>query len=158
MHLEYVTTDNFYPLMCLSVDAGQEDFVAPNEYSLAEAYAVLAAGRYVLPLGIYEADVPVGFAMIGHNSFVNEDQPAAYRDSYYLWRFMIDRRYQGRGLGKAAAALVLELIRSFPDGAAERCCVSYEPQNTAAKNLYASFGFRPSGEMDDDEEIAILPL
>lgn len=158
MYLQKVNTENFYALMRLSVGEAQRDFVAPNDYSLAEAYAVLAAGRYVQAFGIYEGDTPVGFAMIGHNSFEDEDQPGAYRNSYYLWRFMIDERYQGRGLGKAAARLVLDYIRSFPDGAADTCAVSYEPENTAAKNLYASFGFRPNGEMDGDEEVAVLRL
>lgn len=158
MRLEEVNTENFYDLMRLSVAEGQENFVAPNGYSLAEAYAVLAAGRYVRPFGLYEGDTPVGFAMIGHNSFDNADRPAAYRDSYCLWRFMIDKRYQGRGLGKAAVQLLLDFIRTFPDGEAETCCLSYEPENIAAKTLYASFGFRPNGEMDDDEEIAVLPL
>lgn len=158
MQLEKVTVDNFYDLMCLSVREEQHSFVAPNAYSLAEAYAVLAAGRYVQPFGIYEEDTPVGFAMIGHNSFLDDDQPSAYRDSYYIWRFMIDKQFQGRGLGKAAVQLVLDFIRSFPDGETKTCCLSYEPHNKAAKNLYASFGFRPNGEMDGDEEVAVLQL
>ena len=132
--------------------------MAPNDYSLAEAYAVLSEGRYVQPFGIYDGNVPVGFAMIGHNAFVNSDCPAAYRNSYYLWRLMIDRRYQQRGYGKKAAALLLDYVRTLPDGPAETCSVSYEPENHAAKHLYASFGFRPTGEMDDDEEIAVLNL
>lgn len=158
MHLQKVDIGNFYDLMRLTVRQDQQDFVAPNDYSLAEAYAVLAEGRYVQPFGIYAGDTPVGFAMIGHNSFTNADQPAAYRDSYYLWRFMIDARYQGRGYGEAGVKLVLDFIRTFPDGEAARCAVSYEPENAAAKNLYASFGFRPNGEMDDDEEVAVLLL
>lgn len=158
MRLEKVTTENFYDLMRLRVGKGQEDFVAPNDYSLAEAYAVLAEGRFVQPFGIYDGDTPVGFAMVGHNSFTNEDQPAAYRDSYYIWRFMIAEGFQGRGYGRAAVQLLLDWIRSFPDGIAASCCLSYEPENNVAKRLYGSFGFVPNGEMDDDEEIAVLKL
>ena len=36
--------------------------------------------------------------------------------------------------------------------------VSYEPENTAAKKLYASFGFIENGEMDGDEIVAVLKL
>jgi len=158
IRLVKVQVENFYDLMCLSVGEAQKDFVASNAYSLAEAYAVSSAGRFVQAFGIYDGPVPVGFAMIGHNSFCNPDCPAAYQNSYYLWRFMIDQRYQGRGYGKDAVKLILDYVRSFPDGKEATCCVSYEPHNTVAKALYASFGFVPNGEMDDDEEIAVLAL
>ena len=158
VRLKKVTAENFYDLMKLSVDSVQSGFVAPNDYSLSEAYAVLSEGRYVQAFGIYDGDVPVGFAMIGHNSFKNFDCPDSYRNSYYLWRFMIDYRYQGRGFGKDGVKLILDYIQSFPDGKEEFCAVSYEPANHAAKGLYASFGFKPNGEMDDDEEIAVLRL
>lgn len=153
-----IGTDNFEEVFRLRVAPEQQDYVASNAYSLAEAYAVRAEGRFVQPFGIYDGKTPVGFAMIGHNAFVNDDCPAAYRDSYYLWRLMIDSHYQGRGYGRQATALLLQYIRSFPDGKEASCCVSYEPGNRVAKQLYASFGFVPSGEMDDDEEIAVLPL
>ena len=158
IRLKKAGVDNFYDLMKLSVAPEQSGFVAPNGYSLSEAYAVLSEGRYVQAFGIYNGNVPVGFAMIGHNSFANSDCPASYRNSYYLWRLMIDCRYQGRGFGKDAVKLILDYIRSFPDGEEEFCAVSYEPENSAAKALYASFGFQPNGEMDDDEEIAVLRL
>lgn len=158
MKLVTVDETNFYALMKLAVAPEQQDFVAPNGYSLAEAYAVLSNGRFVKAFGLFEGETPVGFAMVGHNAFINEDCPQAYRDSYYLWRMMIDRRYQGRGYGKAAVALLLAYIRSMPDGPAATCSVSYEPGNLVAKALYASFGFLPTGEMDDDEEIAVLRL
>ena len=86
VHLEKVSAGNFEALMDLSVHASQEDFVAPNGYSMAEAYAVLSDGRFVQAFGIYDGDTPVGFAMIGHNAFTEPDCPASYQNSYYLWR------------------------------------------------------------------------
>lgn len=158
MRLADVTPENFYALMRLSVAKGQEDFVAPNDYSLAEAYAVSSQGRFVKCFGLYEGETPVGFAMVGHNAFTNEDCPKSYLDSYYLWRFMIDGRYQAIGYGRKALKLLLDWIRTFPDGVESTCAISYEPENQAAKKLYASFGFVPNGEMDGDEEIAVLKL
>ena len=35
---------------------------------------------------------------------------------------------------------------------------SHEPENSAAKALYASFGFQETGETDGDEVIAVLKL
>ena len=49
----------------------------------------------------------IGFVMIGHNSFDFEGCPNIYKHSYYLWRFMIDKEYQGQRYGKDAAKLVL---------------------------------------------------
>lgn len=43
-------------------------------------------------------------------------------------------------------------------GEAQYCWLSYEPENTAAKKLYHSFGFRETGEMDEGEIIAVLGL
>ena len=158
MRLEKVTLENFYDIMRLKVAKEQEDFVAPNDYSLSEAYVVSSEGRFVMPFGLYEGDTLVGFAMIGHNSFTNDDCPLSYKNSYYLWRLMIGEDFQGKGYGKKAITLLLDYIRSYPDGREEACVVSYEPSNVVAKKLYESFGFVPNGEMDDDEEIAVLKI
>lgn len=60
---------NFWPLMDLKVTKEQEDYVASNSVSLAEAYYAHAEGKYAQPFGIYDGDTPVGFAMLGHHSF-----------------------------------------------------------------------------------------
>ena len=87
-----------------------------------------------------------------------EAPPKIAENTYNIWRFMIDRRYQHKGLGKAALKLVLDFIRTYPCGKSEKCWLSYEPENTAAEKLYSSFGFVPNGEKDGDEIIAVLNL
>ena len=128
----------------------------------AQAYATLAGGRFVQCFGIYDGDAPVGFAMIGHRSEEYEGMAEVYRHSYYLWRFMIDRRYQGKGLGRDALKLLLDYVLTFPDGEEDAWSTSYVPENEAAKHLYTSFGFVPNGEKDsafeDAEDVAVLPL
>ena len=71
---------------------------------------------------------------------------------------MIDKKYQGKGYGKEAVRLALEFINTFPCGSAEYCWLSYEPENKAARNIYSSFGFSETGEMDGEELIAVLKL
>ena len=71
---------------------------------------------------------------------------------------MIDQKYQNKGFGPEALALGLNFIKSFPCGKAEYCRLSYEPENEAARNLYHSFGFTETGDMDGNELIAILKL
>jgi ribosomal protein S18 acetylase RimI-like enzyme len=84
------------------------------------------------------------------------------KKSYCLWRFMIDKRYQGKGYGKKAMQLALDYIRTFPCGKADTCWLSYEPENEVAKKLYASFGFIEQPQFykgEEGEEIpAILKL
>ena len=48
--------------------------------------------------------------------------------------------------------------QTFPYGKAEYCWLSYEPENTVAKELYLSSGFIETSDMDGEEVIAILKL
>ena len=161
VRLEKVNPDNFDDLYDLEVTEPQKNFVASNRYSMAEAYAHLSNGDFVQCFGIYDGETPVGFAMIGHD--IEEDgSPESVNKCYLLWRFMIDQRYQGKGLGRDALHLLLDWVLTFPDGPSERFSTSYESSNEAAKYLYTSFGFIPTGEKDCDEEdaedVAVLPL
>lgn len=158
VELRKVDTENVWDLCRLKVTPEQENFVAPNLYSIAEAFAVRESGQVALPFGIYEDGAPVGFVMLGHGTAGDEDEPDVAAGNYCLWRFMIDARYQGRGLGRKALELVLEYIRTLPCGPAEFCWLSYEPENTGARALYRSLGFAENGETDGDEIVAILKL
>ena len=48
----------------------------------------------------------------------DEDTPYFMDKSYLIWRFMIDKKYQGKGYGKEALQLALDYIRTFPVGEA----------------------------------------
>ena len=158
MELRTINHRNVWEIVRLKVAAGQTDFVATNAESLIEAFAVRESGFVALPFGLYQDDVPVGFVMFGYGSLGEGDEPAVSEGNYCLWRLMIDEKYQGKGFGKAAMEAVLAYIRTWPCGPAKVCWVSYEPENIAAKALYAKFGFRENGERDGDEIVAVLPL
>lgn len=158
IHLEKVTEKNIWELVALEVQEAQRGFVATNTESILEAYCTITSGGVALPYGIYDGDQPVGFLMIGYDCTDWEGAPKIAAGNYCLWRFMIDKNHQGRGYGKAAMAAALERIRSLPCGPAEYCFLSYEPENTAARALYHSFGFRENGELDGEEIVAILKL
>ena len=87
-----------------------------------------------------------------------KDAPAIAEGNYNLWRLMIDKSYQNRGYGKKAVELALRFIRTYHCGKADSCWLSYEPENTVAKSLYASFGFIENGEKDGEEQVAVLKL
>ena len=156
--LRKITADNLWDIVALKVGESQRTFVADNTRSLLEAYVAITNGGIALPFGIYAGEVPVGFLMISYGCEDWHDAPAIAHDNYSLWRLMIDEKYQGQGYGKAALAAALEYIRTLPCGPATYCWLSYEPENTVAQKLYASFGFTETGDRDDYEIIAALPL
>ncbi|MGM9605859.1 MAG: GNAT family N-acetyltransferase [Faecousia sp.] len=158
IQLRKINAQNIWEIVALEVAESQKSFVATNTESILEAYCAITNGGTALPFGIYDGDTPVGFTMISYGCDDWEDAPAIARDNYAIWRLMIDQRFQGKGYGKAAMAAILDFIRTFPRGKAEYCMLSYEPENTVAKALYHSFGFRENGEMDGDEIVAVLKL
>ncbi len=173
IHLEKVTSDNADDIVRLRVAKEQREYVATNSWSLIDAYCSLAEGKPVFPFGIYNGKAPVGFIMLSydndwtgyeHEAWLNSDEYRFYEGKpyYYLWRFMIDKRFQKRGYGREALKQALDFVRSFPSGEAEYCVLSYEPGNEVAKSFYASFGFtelnEPGYYEDGDEISAVLKL
>lgn len=163
IHLEKINAQNVWDLVALKVSESQEDFVAPNETSIIEAYTAIGTGCTAFSFGIFDDKTPVGFLMIGHNEaafdeLCEDEVPEILRNNYTVWRLMIDEKYQQKGYGREAVRLALEFIRTFPCGKAEYCVLSYEPENIIAKKLYASFGFEETGEIAGGEAIAVLKL
>jgi len=156
IELRKITDDNVGELLELEVAEGQEDFVGSNLDSLATAYICITNGGHASTYAIYTDEVMVGFVMYG---FLTVDYDDTYgEDCYYLWRFMIDKKHQGKGYGKQAIAQVLEEIRQMPNGKVDYCYTQYEPDNVAVKKLYESLGFVETGEVDDGELIMRLKL
>ena len=159
LHLEKINGSNVWDILKLTVSESQKNYVAANDISIIEAYTAIAGNGYAFPFGIYDDEKPVGFLMIGFD--VDDywtDAPEIAKGNYNLWRLMIDQAWQNRGYGKKAVQFALDFIKSMPCGKAEYCWLSYEPENEAARQLYQSFGFAETGEMDGDERIAVLRL
>ena len=160
VHFEKITWDNYSKIIKLRVTKEQDDYVARNTSSLIHAYIALSQGEIVpYPFGIYLGKKPVGFVMIGYNGYEDGD-PEFMKNTYFIWRLMIDKRYQGRGYGRQAFQMALDFVRTLPNGPAELCWLSYEPENEVAKKLYASFGFVevPKYYKEGEEMPAILKL
>lgn len=159
LRIEKVTGNYVWEILNLRVGEGQKSFVAGNDVSIIEAYTTITGGGYAFPFGVYDGDTPVGFFMVGFGTDEYwENPPEIAKNNYNLWRLMIDERYQNRGYGKETMGLALDFIRTQPCGKAEYCWLSYEPENEVARRLYYSFGFRETGDMDEEEVIAALKL
>ena len=158
IRFEEITNKNIWKVCMLEPFEDQKDFVAENIQSLAEAYATRNEGNNVLPLAVYNDDDLIGFVMIGKGTVGNEDESGTIKENYCFWRFMIDKKYQGQGLGKKTIDAVMDLIRTFPFGEAAKVWLSYEPENIRARDIYRKYGFVENGEMCGNEIMAVYEL
>lgn len=145
--LREVTRHNLYALWKLDAGDGGKQ-VASNIKSMAEA----AVHGEAWPRAICEGDTPVGFLMLYDPSLVSEPE----RPDYYLWRLMIDRTHQGRGIGQAAMRLLLAHVRTRPK-ARELLTSIVEPAPQLLA-FYGGLGFVPTDEFDDGERVLRLRL
>ena len=111
LRLEKVNGKNVWELLKLKVADDQKSFVATNDISIIEAYTAITGNGYAFPFGIYDDETPVGFLMIGFDSDDYwDDAPEIANGNYNLWRLMIDKKYQGKGYGREAIKLALDLL------------------------------------------------
>ena len=158
IHFEEITNANIWKVCALEPFDEQKDFVAENLQSLAEAYATRNEGNNALPLAVYNDAELIGFVMIGKGTVGNENESELIRENYSLWRLMIDRKYQRRGLGRQTLDAVMALIRTFPFGEAKKVWLSYESENTRAGDMYRKYGFVENGDMCGNEIVAVYEL
>jgi diamine N-acetyltransferase len=138
-----LNADNWIKAARLQVGEAQSNFVATNMESIAWS-------RFesdLIPAGIYADDDVVGFVLYGKWP----DEP----NRWGIARYMIDANQQGKGYGKAGMQEVIRMIREeHPEATGLK--LAYVPGNDVARGLYASVGFRETGEMWGDEIIAAL--
>ena len=128
----------------------QERFVAPVIRSLADAMLPdVVDGAPLTPWfrGVNADGIPAAFVMI--------TQASAHHPHPYLWRLLVDRRQQRRGIG---TMVLSSLIAQLRDEGHARLLVSYVDAPGGPKPLYERFGFVPTGEIDDGEVVAALQL
>lgn len=75
--------------------------------------------------------------------------------SFWIGGLVIDADRQGEGNGRAAIAA---LLQRFRDAGAVEAALSYQPENGRARALYASLGFRETGELAEGETVARLVI
>ena len=157
LKLKKINRKNVGEILKLEVFDNQKSFVAPNNISIIEAYLAIVENGHVFTFGIYNDDAPVGFLMIGFDmNSDDEGAPRIAKGNYNIWRFMIDKKFQGKGFGKKAMNLALDFVNTFPCGTAKYCWLSYESDNEVARQLYKSVGFVETDEKDGEEIVAIL--
>lgn len=147
--LREITLGNWRACIDLKVAPGQEDFVASNVYSLAQA----KVNERLTPLAVYDGricgvdpgpdDPMVGFVMYQVMDGVG-----------FIMRLMVDQRFQGRGYGRATCVEVIRRLKATPE--IETIATSYAHGNNAARDLYHGLGFRSWGKTTEREEYVKL--
>ena len=147
--LREITDANRDAVAALRVRPGQDVFVAGVEESIREAAETPEGAPWYR--AIYAGDEPVGFVMLSWNV---TPQPGII-GPWFLWRLLIDHRFQGRGYGREALSRIVELISA--EGATE-LLTSYQPGEGEPWPFYEMFGFVPTGEIDGTEIVLRLDL
>ena len=139
--LREVTKEMVRAVCRLQVAEGQRKFVAPNAVSIAQAHFEPKAWFRAVHAG----DTLVGFVML----FDNPNEP-----EYFLWRYMIDARYQGMGFGRRAMEQVIAYVKTRPG--AKELLTSCDPGEGSPCPFYERMGFVYTGEEDDGELVMRL--
>lgn len=140
--LQEITEKTLRSVLRLNVSESQKKFVAPNAVSIAQAYYSKTAWFRAIAYG----DTFVGFVMVDINIEEND---------YFLWRYMIDENYQGKGIGRKALELVVDYIKTFDTN---KFYTSSVPGQGSPSAFYKKFGFTPTGEVDEGEDVYVLDL
>jgi len=147
--LREVTRDTVRTICDLKVSKEQEQFIASNSISIAEAHFSNEAWFRA----VYADETPVGFVMLAR---VPKEERARL-GTHFLWRFMIDERYQGRGYGRKALESVMQHLKE--ESNANALHTSCREGKGAPKRFYKKMGFKETGEkLDNGERIMKLKL
>lgn len=147
-----VTEHNWRAVAKLSLKDGQQGNLAPNVWSLAEA----AYSEDAWVRAIYADETLVGMLMMAIWD------PT---EAYYIWRFMIDGRYQGLGYGKQGVEFAIAHIRQHNPRAKHLGVNSTPPEGDPTKlvkpedspfRFYERFGFKQAAPPDEDGEIKLI--
>ncbi|NBI28536.1 GNAT family N-acetyltransferase [Chengkuizengella marina] len=127
-----LNADNWYECCTLKVSDDQIKFIESNAVSIAQSKFEPTLKPYAIQ---YEGKT-VGFLMF---NTVKEEL-----DGYWVYRIMVDKNFQGKGIGKKATQLMIDEISKLPNS--NKIIVGYHPENLGAHQLYASFGFVDKGD------------
>ncbi|MHA1915015.1 MAG: GNAT family N-acetyltransferase [Promethearchaeota archaeon] len=149
--LRKINKRNLELIMDLKVKPKQRSLVASNAKSVAESH--YTRGTWLR--AIYLDFTPIGLVLLIDSTLkfktMKPDNPYLY-----IWRFMIDGRYQGKGYGKKALELIIDYAKSRPN--AKVMFLAHESTEGNAGEFYKKLGFIHTGRIVDNESEMKLKL
>jgi diamine N-acetyltransferase len=146
--LRPLTDANRQAAEALRVSPSQRRFVSSVTESLREAAEHPDARA--LYWVVYADEEPVGFVMIADEVASPDYVP------HYLWKLLIDERYQRQGFGSATLDLVVEYFRDRPG--VEVLTTSAGAGDGSPIAFYERYGFERTGDVHADEVVLELRL
>jgi RimJ/RimL family protein N-acetyltransferase/ribosomal protein S18 acetylase RimI-like enzyme len=138
-----VTVENARVISNLATHKTQESMVAPVRSSFTDAlFPEVVGGAPLIPWmrGVVADDEMVGFVMAALRS--------DHHPEPYLWRLLIDRLHQRRGIGGRVLDLVADECRAMGDMA---LVTSWEEGKGSPRPFYERHGFETTGNILDGE-------
>jgi RimJ/RimL family protein N-acetyltransferase len=143
VNLVAVTNRNVGVISRLATHKTQERFVEPMAGSFTDAlFPELVAGAPVVPWmrGVAADGEVVGFVMLALRT--------DHHPEPYLWRLLIDRLHQRRGIGARVIDLVAKECLKMGD---ETLLTSWSEGKGSPRPFYLGNGFEPTGQLIDGE-------
>jgi RimJ/RimL family protein N-acetyltransferase len=151
VELVAVSATNRRAVYNLATHYSQQRFVAPMGVSAMDALVPGPDdhGGTLVPWfrAVVADDEIVGFVMVADATATNPHP--------FLWRLLIDRMHQRRGIG---TKVLDRLVEHFRANANTRLLVSWAPGPGSPEPLYLGYGFVPTDEVDGDELVGSLAL
>ncbi|WP_329122251.1 GNAT family N-acetyltransferase [Streptomyces sp. NBC_01465] len=138
--LEDITDENWRDVADVAPADDQRRFVA----ALGARYLLLSMRG-----GLWNSlAVRAGDEVVGHVMWAYDDEEGAH----WIGGMIVDAAEQGNGVGRAAVRALIGRLATLPGYREVR--LSYHPDNAPAARLYASLGFVPTGDFEDEEIVA----
>lgn len=131
--LKPVTQENWRMIISLGVIDEDQEYIESNSIILLES--IYEPGCHAF--GIYSDETIVGFTAYSSDT-----------KKILINTFMIDKRFQGRGLGKEAFGQLLHHVKDRFEGVDT---IELSCGNPIALHLYRSFGFQMVDDRNDKE-------
>jgi RimJ/RimL family protein N-acetyltransferase len=138
-----ITPGSARAVLDLRTHPNQRRFVAPMAFSFADAmFPPEELGAPLVPwMRAVEADGELaGFVMLAART--------AHHPEPYLWRLLVDRRHQRRGIGDRVLALLAERLRAEGE---TTLLASWHRGPGGPEPFYLARGFVPTGVVEDGE-------
>jgi len=147
LRLEELSATTIVAANSLTLRPGQEQFVAPPSYAIADAYI---DPHTSWPRVVLDGDTVVGFI---RGNFDADNPLPEFRSC--IWRINVAAAEQGAGVGKFAVWALAEEARSR---GFHELTVLWEPGDDGPEDFFLKIGFQITGETQYGERIGSLKI
>jgi hypothetical protein len=147
LRLEELSASTIVAANSLTLRPGQEQFVTPTSYAIADAYINPLTSW---PRVVLDGDEVVGFI---RGNFDPDNQMPEFRSC--IWRINVKADAQGVGIGKFAVWALAEEARSR---GFTQLTVIWEPGEEGPEDFFLRVGFSVIGQTQYGENIGALDL